>query len=743
MIRVARFAVDHARWVFAASVLLLAVGGASISAVTGGLSPSLSLPGQAGYETNQEIVAQYGGGGATPPTVLAVQLPSGTSAASPAIVADLAQGADALTTSLAQGDGGEVAAETASVATRVVAYRGAGDEALISADGRTTYVLIFGYSLTGQESGVDEEAADQFTEGAELPAGTQAFTTGVNALSAGIGGDGEGGGESSTLVETLFGAVGALLVLVFVFRSFLAVAPLIVAAVSIVTSFLLVGGISAFTEVSAIVQFLIALIGLGVAIDYSLLIVTRWREERAGGRDNRAAVFESVRTAGHSVVFSGVTVAVGLLALVLLPVPFLRSVGYGAVLIPLVSVAASLSLLPALLAAAGPFLDRPRRKNARTAAEASRAWTWWAGTVVRFRWIAAGIGLGVLVLLLVPAFSLRVGTPQTAALESSGPATDGVSLLESGGIGSGALTPIEVLTDPGSAQEVRARAATVDGVRGVVETGRTDTSVMLAVIPNDDTSGPAGANTLKSVQDSLEKLPAGVAARVGGIGANTQAFNDAVYGSFPLMLTVIVLLTLVLLTRAFRSILLAVKAVLLNLLSVGATYGLLVLIWQEGYGSELVWGVPATGAITSFVPLMVFAFLFGLSMDYEVFILARMRESFDATRSTTEAVIEGLGRTGKLVTSAALILFLSFLALSQTPLVDIKVFATGLGAGILLDATIVRALLVPALVSLFGRWNWWLPAGVARVLRVEPSTLEYISHLPMSPTPRPLVRSGR
>lgn len=735
MNRVAHVAVDHARWVLAVGVLLLVVGGASVGSVTGGLSPSLSLPGQPGYETNQDIAADYGGGGATPPTVLAVQVPEGQTVTSPDTVASLTRGAGALAAELGSTSSAAGTADTPQSTPRVVTYRGPDDGALVSADGRTTYVLVFDYSVTGQTGGVGQQDAQRFAEAAGLPAGTQVVATGVRALSASTG----DGGGSSTLVETILGAVGALVVLGFVFGSFLAVVPLFVAAVSIVTTFLLVGGLSAFTEVSVIVQFLIALIGLGVAIDYSLVIVTRWREERAGGRDNRPAVLESIRTAGHSVVFSGVTVAVGLLALVLLPVPFLRSVGYGAVLIPLVSIAASLTLLPALLVTAGPFLDRPRRTSAR-AAEPSRAWTWWARSVIRFRWATAALGLGILALLLVPALSLRVGTPETAALESTGPPTSGVQLLDSAGIGSGALTPIEVLTAPDTVSAVRDRASTTPGVRGVVETGRDNTSVVLDVIPDADTSGPTGATTLERVQDSLQGLPA----RVGGIGANTQAFNDAVYGAFPVMLSIIVLLTLILLTRAFRSILLAVKAVVLNILSVGATYGFLVLIWQQGHGSELIWGVPATGAITSFVPLMVFAFLFGLSMDYEVFILARMRESFDTHLSTSHAIVEGLGRTGKLVTSAALILFLSFLALSQTPEVDIKVFATGLGGGILLDATVVRALLVPALVSLFGRWNWWLPAPVARVLRVEDSTLDHITSRPApATTPVPLVSAGR
>ncbi len=188
------------------------------------------------------------------------------------------------------------------------------------------------------------------------------------------------------------------------------------------------------------------------------------------------------------------------------------------------------------------------------------------------------------------------------------------------------------------------------------------------------------------------------------------------------MLALIALLTFVLLARAFRSVLLPIKAVLLNLITLAATLGFMVLFWQHGFGSDAIYGVSATGAVTFWIPLMVFAFLFGLSMDYEVFILARIREEYDEHGATTDgAVVEGIARTGRLVTSAALILFLAFVALSSGPGTDLKLFATALGFGILLDATIVRSLLVPALVSLFGDWNWWMPAGLAKVLRIKPS----------------------
>jgi RND superfamily putative drug exporter len=208
---------------------------------------------------------------------------------------------------------------------------------------------------------------------------------------------------------------------------------------------------------------------------------------------------------------------------------------------------------------------------------------------------------------------------------------------------------------------------------------------------------------------------------VGGGPASNQDFIDAVYGSFPLMIALIAITTFILLARAFRSLLLPLKAIVLNVLSVAAAWGVLVLVWQKGYGSDEIFGIAATGSIPSWLPLIVFAFLFGLSMDYEVFILSRMREEYDRTGSTRTAVVQGIGRTGRLVTSAALILFLAFVSMASGPDTQVKMFATGLAAGILLDATVIRALIVPAVISLMGRWNWWLPRWPARLLRVEPS----------------------
>ena len=261
----------------------------------------------------------------------------------------------------------------------------------------------------------------------------------------------------------------------------------------------------------------------------------------------------------------------------------------------------------------------------------------------------------------------------------------------------------------------------VDGVQNVVAPAdwRRDGTAIVVAFPTADGSSAEGRATLERIRATA--LPG--QATIGGEAAQSADFIDAVYSKFPYLIALICLLTFVLLARAFRSLLLPLKAVLLNLLSVAAAWGLLVLVFQEGYGSG-IWGIEATRAINVELPIVVFAFLFGISMDYQVFIMSRMREAYDRTGSTETAVVEGIGRTGRLVTSAALILGLAFAAFSMTPGTEAKMFSLALGLGILIDATIIRAVLAPALVALFGRWNWWLPDRAARILRVEPSPVQ-------------------
>ena len=334
--------------------------------------------------------------------------------------------------------------------------------------------------------------------------------------------------------------------------------------------------------------------------------------------------------------------------------------------------------------------------------------------------LAALAGLGILAALMLPALSLHLGEPGSSAQATSGPAHDALVTLTDGGVPSGVLTPAEVLTSARPRPPSPREAARVPGVYAAVAPAtpdyQRDGTAIVTVSRPPRAACPRARRRSAGLEHTL--LPSPHVVGVGGDGASLIDFDHAVYGDFPLMLAIIGVATFLLLTRAFRSVLLAAKAVVFNLISLAAAYGVLTWVWQDGHGSHALWGIPATGAITMWVPLMVFAFLFGLSMDYEVFILTRIREAYDATGDARHAVTEGLGRTGRLVTSAAAILMLSFLSMSTGPETDLKILATGLGAGILIDAVVVRCLLVPALVALFGRANWWLPPSVARLLRI-------------------------
>jgi RND superfamily putative drug exporter len=330
----------------------------------------------------------------------------------------------------------------------------------------------------------------------------------------------------------------------------------------------------------------------------------------------------------------------------------------------------------------------------------------------------------VLAALVLAATNLQLGISNVNTIARQGDAKQGLLALERSGIGAGPIVPNEALVEGSTSPErVAQTLAAVPGVHGAVAPAspqwRRPGAAVVDAFATADASSAAGRATLDRVRSVARA--AGGDVRLGGLAAQNEDFINAVYGNFPLMIALIALITFVLLARAFRSLLLPLKAVVLNVISVGAAWGVLDLVWQAGHGSSLIWGISATGSITAWIPLMVFAFLFGLSMDYEVFILARMREEYDATGSTDTAVVRGIGRTGRLVTSAALILFLAFVSLASGPGTEVKVLATGLAAGILLDATVIRALLVPAVISLFGRWNWWLPHLPARLLRVEPS----------------------
>ncbi len=705
MTSITRWVLAHRRLVTFFWILVTLVGIATVGKSTASFSNKFSVPGREGFVTNTQILSLYHGGGRNAPLIPVVTLPSGVSVTSSQVRGGLKQIESKL--------------QRAIPGTRTASFASTGNRAFVSANGRTTFVLAYP-PPDNQAFGDNTKAAKtaaRVLAGATI-AGSPVHVTGFDALQNQTGG-GKGPG---VLLEAVLGGLGALVVLAFVFASLLAFVPILMAIVSIMTTFLVLWGLAAITDISVIVEFLVALIGLGVAIDYSLLVVVRWREERAHGHVGDEAVVRAMETAGRAVVFSGTTVAIGLLAMIVLPLPFLRSIGYAGMLIPLVSVIVASTLLPVVLVKAGNRLDWP---HVRSEDNASHSWTSWARLVVRQRWVAAVGAALVLAALVLAATSLQPGTPNVNTLSKSGDAHTGLMALERAGIGAGALQPIEVLSGGGAqAQRVAASLRSVPGVHGAFavqspQWQRAGTAVVDA-IPFADGSTSAGRDTIKAARSAAHGVGSNV--RVGGIGAENEDFVSAIYGSFPLMIGLIAVLTFLLLARAFRSLLLPLKAVVLNVISVAAAWGVITLVWQEGHGSSQLWGIAATHSITAWIPLMVFAFLFGLSMDYEVFILSRMREEFDRSGSTDAAVVRGLGRTGRVVTSAALVLFLAFVSMASGPETDVKVFATGLAAGILLDATVIRALLVPAVVSLFGRWNWWLPSGAARWLRVEPSS---------------------
>jgi len=689
-----RFVLRHKLLVTMFWLAVVAAGVMTIGGTTHRMTNNFSMPGQA-FKVDSQIAREYGNGGSQPPYVAVLTAPPGRQA-------------DAATTGKVFG-----ALHAALPGARIADYATTHDRAFLTRNGRSTFALV--YTAGNTSFGAPSLGpAIQRSLTASAPAGWTSGVTGEQLLQNGA----PQAKGTSLAVESMIGSIGALLILAFVFASFLALLPLLIGGISVLATFLAVGGLTEITGISQIVEFLIALIGLGVAIDYSLLVVSRWREERAAGRDNQAAVIRAMDHAGRAVVFSGLTVAIGLLSMIVLPVPMLRSVGIGGVLVPLVSVAVAITFLPVVLATVGPRLDWPRLRTERTA---SRAFSAWARGVYRHRWLAAIGGLAVLGVMIVPALSLHLGEPGSSAEATSGPAHSALVTLTDGGVPAGVLTPAEVLTTTASAGRTATAAAGVPGTYAAFAPAASDYrhagTAIVTVLPRTESNLPAGQSASAGLESALVRRP-GVLG-VGGPGAEMIDFNHAVYGNFPLMLTLIGIATFLLLTRAFRSVLLAAKAVVFNLISLAAAYGVLTWVWQDGHGSTALWNIPATGAITMWVPLMVFAFLFGLSMDYEVFILSRIRETYDETGDARKAVTTGLGRTGRLVTSAAAILMLSFLSMSTGPQTDLKILATGLGAGILIDAVVIRCLLVPAMVALFGRANWWLPAPVARALRVR------------------------
>jgi putative drug exporter of the RND superfamily len=688
--------VRRRRLVIAAWVVLTLFGVYSAQEVSKRWFESFSIPGYSAYEANQRTLHVFGTGEQAP------------------LVAVFHSNGDVTKVNATKAI---AAAASVNPGSRVSSYWSTGNRAYVSNDGHTAFAEIYPPKTPSFSSDVHIDDVRAKLK-ANTPAGVQAYLTGRDAIYASAGGS----SGPSVLTEALIGGLGSLVILFFVFGTLPAVLmPIAIAVASILNTFTLVWALTYITDVSIIVQFLIALVGLGVAIDYALLMIFRFRDELREGEDVETAIVETMTHAGRSVIVSGTTVAVGLLSMILLPLPFIRSIGIGGMLIPAVSVLTAITLLPALLATLRSRINSVRllpKRFVDAGHPEDGPWGRWARFVTRRPVPVALVGLAIVGLLVYYGLQLNPAEAQAKDLPGSGNAIAGRTALAKAGISAGVMKPFVVLVEHGSNPEpIAAKLRATEGIDGAAapKDWRKGGDSLVEAFPSDDGAAKSVRHTISVVRDELD----GTNATLGGVAPEDRDFVSAVYGNFPLVLTFVLLLTFLLLTRAFRSVVLALKAVILNLISLAAAYGIIVIIFQNGHGSETIWHVHATHSIISWIPLMIFAFLFGLSMDYEVFMLSRMREAYDETGDTVQAISLGLARTGKLITSAALVLMFAFIVLSSSPGTDIKQFGIGLAAGIIFDATVIRALLVPAVMTIMGRWNWYLPDFAARLLFVR------------------------
>jgi RND superfamily putative drug exporter len=554
----------------------------------------------------------------------------------------------------------------------------------------------------------------------------------------------------------------ALLVMVFMFGTLGGIfVPVVFALVTIPTTLGFVWIFANLLEMAQYVTNIVALIGLAIAVDYSMLVVFRYREELAHTEDPHEALKTTMATAGRATLFSGMAVAIGLALLVFMPLPFMRSMGIGGMLVPLVSIAASATLLPAMLAILGRGVNRfrviPRRVLERRAAkDVTGGWHRLATSIMRRPWlwfVAAG---GLMLALAAPATGLELTGGDNRGIPVTVESTKGLRVLEDT-LGPGALAPHQIVVDthkPGGAADPEIVAAQR---RLVAELSKDpeilkqtiaapfsvprDVALQASLIDREGralqirAAGRSDAGT-QSAMDLVHRIreryvpaarfPSSAEVLVTGAPEFGVDFIDKAYGAFPWLVLAVLIVSYLLLARAFRSVVLPAKAVLMNLLSVSAAYGVLVLAFQHGWGEPF--GLQQSPQVEAWIPIFLFAMLFGLSMDYEVFLLSRIREEWERRHDNEAAVAYGLEHTGRIITAAAIIMIAAFSGFLAGSFVGLQEFGLGLSAAILLDATIVRAILVPATMKLLGKWNWYMPERVRRALRLRPAPATGISH---------------
>jgi RND superfamily putative drug exporter len=546
--------------------------------------------------------------------------------------------------------------------------------------------------------------------------------------------------EFSEFSNELIGIAGAIVILLIAFGSLLAMGlPLVAALFGVGTGIALVGLAANFISMPNFTTQVAVMIGIGVGIDYALFIVTRYRQGLHEGRTPEDAVVTALDTAGRAVLFAGLTVVIALLGLIAMGLPMNTGVAIGSSLAVLMTMVASVTLLPAILGFVGRRIDRfsipGYRREQRTE---HSAWHRWSRLVQRYPWPMAVGALAVLLLLSVPVFTLRLGFGDAGNRGTHDTTRRAYDLL-SEGFGPGFNGPFVV------AAETPGGAADLEALRGLSATFNETEGVAFATPPFPNESGSAAIVTVyptTSPQDEAttdlvhrlrdDVIPAGtegtsLTVKVGGMAPAVTDFSEYTASRMPVFFAAVLGLSFLLLLVVFRSLLVPLKAVLMNLLSIGAAYGVIVAVFQWGWGASLI-GVGKEGPVEAWAPMMLFAVVFGLSMDYEVFLLSRIKEEYDRTGDNAAAVADGLAATARVITAAAAIMVVVFASFVLGDDRALKLMGMGLAVAIFVDATIVRMVLVPATMELLGRWNWWLPAWLGRVIpvvHVEPPTVAH------------------
>ena len=568
------------------------------------------------------------------------------------------------------------------------------------------------------EGGRDEalDAAKELREElrvGEMVDGAQAYLVGQSALWAGMQ---ELQQEDLEKAETA-GFPAILIVLLVVFGSVLAaLLPVGLGVAAVLVTGAAIYFLALATTMSVFVTNVASMLGIGVAVDYSLFLLSRYREEIHRGRDRAEALDVAMRTSGSTVVFSGVTVLISMAGLFLLNSTVMRSLAIGAMVVVAIAVLGAITLLPALIAVLGRRADEPGRVVSATGALARRVhrprggfWGRWTARVMRRPWLSAAAAAALLLVLAIPALSLEYGNGALRMFPADHETRVGAELAAQV-TGPGAASPVLIVAEelPGGYFEQLSATPGVAEVSGPQPSD--DGAVLFRVMLDTDPESP---EALALVERLREDAPPGV--DIGGATAQALDLNELISGGIWKVFLFVMVCSYLVLLVVLRSVVLPLKAVLMNLLSVGAAYGVLVAVFQWGWLDGIT-GYDSLGYINTVTPPLLLAIVFGLSMDYEVFLLSRIRERYLATGDNRRAVAEGLEASAKVITSAALIMVVVFGTFALTGVPQIKEIGVGLAVAIALDATLVRLLLVPAAMELMGDWNWWLPKRLDRIL---------------------------